>query len=188
MKANYFTAALMAVLMSFTVSKTISGQESNRVVSNYVSIFGGIEWSSSSAAIGLEYERNIISSRRISAGVNVMGVLPYRYGNIGILWARSGNDYSRFKTALMASVKVYAGAPGTHKGFYFGLSGGGGMSTDKIKTPEKNIYYSRFSPAAEAGIGSAFDLGDHTTMRISLNNTWGIFQSGFTNVKLSLGF
>jgi hypothetical protein len=187
MKANQRSFPAIISLF-FLFSNNIMAQQEAMEPKNYISVFGGVEWNTTSAAAGLEYERAVYKGKQLLFSFKGLVVLPYKYGNAALL-SHSDGSRSVLKMAVMATGNFFTGAYVDKNGFYFCASSGLGVVTDKYRID--NGTYSQFSIlrfSAETGAGIQLRLSDNTALRLSGSVLWGMLTGGYTIARVSVGF
>jgi hypothetical protein len=187
MKANQ-RSSIVIISFFFLFGNTSLAQQEAAAPKNYISVLGGVEWNTTSAAAGLEYERGVHEGNQLQFGIKGIVILPYTYGNVALL-GHSDGSRSVLKMAVMASGNFFTGADADKNGFYFCASSGLGVVTDKYRN--NNGGYSQFSLlrfSAETGAGLQIRLSDKAAIRLTGSVLWGMFTGGYTIGRISVGF
>lgn len=178
------------------LSQLASGQKQGNVPKNFIGTAGGIEWGTTSGAVGIEYERAVYENNRLILGAKGLYIPRYKYGNVGLNfnWSSSiSKGQSISYTLVMGTAEYFTAKKTEYSGFF--LSTGLGASVNSLKyftgtnVNDRHLAKKNYlSGAFELGMGMQFYLGKQVCIRFSGSTMWGDFVGAITLGKFAIGF
>jgi hypothetical protein len=188
----YKRLAILICLLSLIQSgQQVFCQQSDKSPKNFIGVFGGIEWNTISAGVGVDYERIVYTKRKITIGAKGIYLTRYKYGNIRLGREGGGNnDGSVSHLLVIGSVNFFTGKEADNTGFFLHTGLGAGINSFRYLTGNNYDQIAKrnsFTGAFEMGIGVQFYISRKICVRFCGTAIWGAFQGAFTLGKFSVG-
>ena len=188
---SHTSGLLICIMSCFLSNQPAYCQKHENSPKNFIGLLGGLEWGTTSGALGVEYERAVYKKNHLVIAAKGVYIPRYQYGNLNLGLNRGSYIYKGQSVSyvmLMGSAQYFTAKKTENGGFFLCTGLGTGVNSLKYLTGINinNVQLAQntsISGAFEMGVGLLFNISEKISMRFSGSTIWGDFVGAFTHGK-----